>query len=102
MAPRGNSGQVPPQGAVIDPGRGRHLQTHMVASGRFKISAYEDVLPDGAGVLRALSDGAIVARRRADGSWSRPVKEARERKGPAVAAARGPAVVVTLDKGRYY
>lgn len=74
----------------------------MVAQGRLKISAYVDELPDGAQVLRALSDGAIVARRRADGSWSRPVKEARERPAPVLPKASGTAVSVILDKGRFY
>lgn len=88
------------KGPVNDPGRGRPLQTHMVALGRLKISSFEDTLPDGEAVLRALSDGAVVARRRQDGSWSRPVKESRER--PGLVVGREPAVVIELKKGRYY
>lgn len=81
----------------------RPLQTHMVASGRLKVAAYADTLPDGTEVLRALSDGSVAARRRKDGSWSRPVREHPEHpRSTDLIRASGPSVTVELVKGRYY
>lgn len=79
---------------------GRRLQTHMVRSGRFEISGYLDDSPGGP-VIRALSDGEIVARFKS-GRWSRPVKEAPEPPPRVYPAPRGPAVQVVLDKGQFY
>lgn len=55
-------------------------------------------------VIRAFADGAVIARFMPSGRWSRPVKESRERPktGTDLIRPTGPAVVISLTKGRYY
>lgn len=76
----------------------RHTQTHMVMVGRLKFSGYQD-----GDVIRSLSDGATLARRRGDGTWSKPVKESRATRGRwDDVKPSGPAVQVNLKKGEFY
>lgn len=74
-------------------------QTHMVLSGKCRLSAYRD-----GEVLRAVEDGRQLAFLRPDGTWSRPVRESKARRpGPYdLITPVFPAREVHLDKGHFY
>lgn len=89
------SGQI--QSPVVRPRP--PTQTHMVLSGKCRLSAYQD-----GEVLRAVEDGRQLAFRKPDGAWSRPVRESKARRpGPYDSITpKYPAEEVHLDKGKCY
>jgi len=74
-------------------------QTHLVLSGKLKLSAFQD-----GNILRAVEDGRQLAFLRPDGVWSRPVKDSKAKPPKAwdLIKAIYPAKEVILEKGRYY
>lgn len=92
---------VPERPTVILTGeRTRPLQTHMVARGQFKYCGFWEDSGSGP-VIRSLATGEIVAEYRRD-RWSQPTREAMERAPTLYPMPVFPAVLIELDKGRYY